>query len=127
MSRIALAGVLTLGLMACSRAPAKEIANKDSTDMKETVRASAAALTTMQALIHFANDQADLTDSARAILDVKLAIFRANPALRIVIVGYASQPGTAALVGGNRRCSGQLPQQLMISIRPFRLRWEPWS
>jgi hypothetical protein len=37
------------------------------------------------------------------------------------------EPGTAALVGGNRRCSGQLPQQLMISIRPFRLRWEPWS
>jgi len=87
MSGKLFAGVLALGLMACSRAPVKE-------SFKPSLAASAAALTTMQAVIHFADNQAGLSDSARTILDDKVAVFRANPKLRIVIVGHASQPGT---------------------------------
>lgn len=56
----------------------------------------AAALATMQQLIYFRNDEADLSDSAKAILREKLIIFTQNPALRIVIAGFASSPGTAA-------------------------------
>jgi peptidoglycan-associated lipoprotein len=55
---------------------------------------SAEALATMQQVIHFENDRSDLSDSARAILDSKVTVFRANPAMRIVISGFASQPGT---------------------------------
>src|SRR5256714_2833405 len=55
---------------------------------------SAEALATMQQMIHFQNDQSELSDSAKAILDDKVTVFRANPAMRIVISGFASQPGT---------------------------------
>ena len=97
MSGRLLAGVLTLGLMACSRAPVKEsVVVAPPVVETQSLAASAAALTTMQALIHFADDQASLSDSARTILDAKVAVLRANPTLRIVIVGYASQPGSEA-------------------------------
>ncbi|HEX9705740.1 MAG TPA: OmpA family protein [Gemmatimonadales bacterium] len=84
---------------------------------------SAAVLTTMQALIHFANDQADLSDSAKAILDEKVAIFRANPALRIVIVGYASEPGTVAynLALGTRRAEAAKRHLVAQGISPTRI------
>jgi outer membrane protein OmpA-like peptidoglycan-associated protein len=128
MSRTVLAGVLALGLMACSRAPAKEAENNENRDIenrdtKQLVTSSAAALRTMQVLIHFANDQADLTDSARAILDDKLAIFQANPALRIVIVGYASQPGTVAhnLALGTRRAEAAKSYLVARGIAPTRI------
>src|SRR6185503_14044154 len=46
-----------------------------------------------------------LSESAQSILYGKVPIFPSNPALRIVIVGYASEPGTAAynLALGTRR------------------------
>ena len=37
-----------------------------------------------------------LDDVAKAILDDKVAIFNANPEMKIVITGYASSPGTDA-------------------------------
>jgi outer membrane protein OmpA-like peptidoglycan-associated protein len=55
-----------------------------------------AALATMLEMIHFERDQSDLDDVSRAILRDKVAIFNANPEMRIVITGYASQPGTEA-------------------------------
>src|SRR5256885_6001328 len=55
---------------------------------------SAEALATMQQVIHFQNDPSAISDSANAILDDKVTVFRANPAMRIVISGFASQPGT---------------------------------
>jgi len=118
MSRIVVAGILALDLMACSRAPAKEPG-----DVKQAVASSAAALTTMQALIHFANDQADLSDSALAILDDKVAIFRANPGLRIVIVGYTSEPGTIAynLALGTRRAETAKNHLVALGIAPTRI------
>ena len=55
---------------------------------------SAEALATMKEMIFFRHDQSDLSDSAKATLDDKVTVFRANPAMRIVISGFASQPGT---------------------------------
>jgi peptidoglycan-associated lipoprotein len=71
---------------------------------------SASALTTMNAMIHFENDQADLSDSAKAILEEKVAIFRANPEMRIEILGYASEPGTEHYnfdLGGRRAAAAK--------------------
>lgn len=83
----------------------------------------ATVLTTMQALIHFADDQADLSDPAKAILDEKVAIFRANPGLRIVIVGYASEPGTIEynLALGTRRAQAAKGYLVAQGISPGRI------
>ncbi|HEU4996944.1 MAG TPA: OmpA family protein [Gemmatimonadaceae bacterium] len=55
---------------------------------------SAEALAMMREMIFFKNNRWDLSDSAKRILDDKVTIFRANPAMRIVISGFASEPGT---------------------------------
>jgi peptidoglycan-associated lipoprotein len=57
---------------------------------------SVAALATMLEMINFRNDESNLDDVSRAILRDKIAIFNANPNMRIVITGYASAPGTDA-------------------------------
>ena len=49
---------------------------------------------TMQAQIHFAFDKSELTDSAKAILDEKVALFRANPSMSITIMGHTDHAGT---------------------------------
>ena len=55
---------------------------------------SAATRATMEAQIHFAFDKSELTDSAKALLDEKVAVFRANPAMTIVLLGYTDVTGT---------------------------------
>jgi peptidoglycan-associated lipoprotein len=57
---------------------------------------SVAALATMLEMIHFERDESTLDDVSRAILRDKVAIFNANPEMKIVITGYASSPGTDA-------------------------------
>jgi outer membrane protein OmpA-like peptidoglycan-associated protein len=57
---------------------------------------AAANATTMQAQIQFAFDKSELTDSAKAILDEKVALFRANPTMAITIVGHTDNAGTDA-------------------------------
>ncbi len=77
---------------------------------KPAVASSASALTTMNALIYFENDQANLSDSAKAILEEKVPIFRANPEMRIEILGYASEPGTEDYnfaLGGRRAAAAK--------------------
>ena len=66
---------------------------------------SAATLATMEARIHFAFDKSTLTDSAKAILDEKVEVFRANPSMTIVIGGYTDVVGTDAynMALGTRR------------------------
>lgn len=68
---------------------------------------SVAALATMLEMINFERDQSDLDEVSRAILRDKVVIFNANPDMRIVITGYASQPGTDAynLALGFRRAT----------------------
>jgi len=48
----------------------------------------------MEARIHFDFDKSDLTAAARATLDDKVEIFRANPSLIIVITGHTDVIGT---------------------------------
>jgi peptidoglycan-associated lipoprotein len=59
----------------------------------------------MQAQIHFAFDKSELTDSAKAILDEKVALFRANPTMSITILGHTDNAGTDAynMALGTRR------------------------
>lgn len=66
---------------------------------------SNAAIATMEEKIHFATDKSDLSDSARAILDTKVVIFRANPEMRITIVGNADERASDAynMALGSRR------------------------
>jgi peptidoglycan-associated lipoprotein len=56
---------------------------------------SAEALATMREMIHFPREGSALSDSAKAILKDKVTVFKANPAMRILITGYTSAPGTA--------------------------------
>jgi len=66
---------------------------------------SAAALATMQENIHFATDKSDLTAESQAILDAKVAVFQANPKMKIVIVGNTDERATDAynMALGQRR------------------------
>jgi outer membrane protein OmpA-like peptidoglycan-associated protein len=70
-----------------------------------TVASSAASLATMRELVHFAYDKSDLTAESREALDDKVKVFRANPAMRILIVGHTDDRGTGAynLALGTRR------------------------
>ena len=103
MSRLVLLPFAALLLAACNASPKPAAADPARPS-------SAAALATMNALIHFENDQAFLSDSAKAMLDEKVAVFRANPAMRIIIVGYASEPGTEDYnfaLGGRRAAAAK--------------------
>lgn len=68
---------------------------------------SSADVATMQATIHFAFDKSVLTDSAKTILDDKVKLFRANPTMSIVMVGYTDLIGTDAynMALGSRRAT----------------------
>jgi outer membrane protein OmpA-like peptidoglycan-associated protein len=57
---------------------------------------ASAARATMEAEIHFAFDKSDLTDSAKTVLEEKVAVFRANPAMTVVLLGYTDVTGTDA-------------------------------
>jgi peptidoglycan-associated lipoprotein len=52
--------------------------------------------TTMQEKIHFATNKSDLSAKARAILDAKVQVFRANPGMRIVIEGNTDERASDA-------------------------------
>lgn len=55
---------------------------------------SAAERATLVETIHFQHDRSALSDTARSILRAKVPVFEANPDLRIVLTGYASEPAT---------------------------------
>lgn len=57
---------------------------------------SAATMATMEAQIHFAFDKSELTDSAKRVLSDKVALFRANPEMTIVMSGYTDVTGSDA-------------------------------
>lgn len=84
---------------------------------------SADALATMEQKIFFENNRSNLTDSAQAILNDKVTIFSANPAMRIVIVGFASQPGTNTynMALGLRRAEAAKAYLVSHGIDPIRI------
>lgn len=76
-------------------------------DSLERARRSmpAADVAAMEAQIHFAFDKSNLDEDARALLDQKVAVFNANPAMRIMMVGYTDPKGRDAynIALGERR------------------------
>jgi peptidoglycan-associated lipoprotein len=74
-------------------------------------------------MIYFRNDESDLSDTAKEVLRDKLAIFTANPAMRIVIVGYASEPGTVAhnKALGLRRAEAAKAYLVAMGVDPIRI------
>lgn len=57
---------------------------------------SAADRATMMERIYFANDRSELSSTAKTVLRKKARVFRAHPAMRFTITGYASGSGTAS-------------------------------
>jgi peptidoglycan-associated lipoprotein len=84
---------------------------------------SAAALATMRQMIHFTSDQSVLSDSAKTILAAKVPIFKANPAMRIVITGYTSSPGTDEYnyTLGRKRAEAAREYLLSLGVEPARV------
>lgn len=84
---------------------------------------SAAALATMREMIYFQNERAELSDSAKAILRDKVTVFKANPAMRIVITGFASQPGTEAynFALGRQRADAAKAYLVSQGVDPVRI------
>ena len=82
---------------------------RDSLRMARTLpvtpAVSAAAAAEMESQIHFSFDRSELTDSARTILNQKVALFRANPDMSISIVGHTDNVGSAGynMALGTRR------------------------
>jgi outer membrane protein OmpA-like peptidoglycan-associated protein len=89
----------------------------------EPMVSSATALATMEERIHFKNDRSDLSAEAKAILDSKVTVFRANPAMRIVISGFASKPGTEAynMALGLRRAEAAKAYLVSKGVDPVRI------
>jgi outer membrane protein OmpA-like peptidoglycan-associated protein len=89
------------------RLRARDLALRLLRDSLNNVQPTITPATTavMQAVIHFAFNKSDLTDSATAILDEKVAVFRSIPELSIVILGYTDPSGTDAynMALGERR------------------------
>jgi outer membrane protein OmpA-like peptidoglycan-associated protein len=90
---------------------------------KYVTPSSVTALATMQELIYFHNDRSDLSDSARSILNDKVTVFRANPAMRIVISGFASEPGTEAynMALGLKRAEAAKAYLVSQGVDPIRI------
>ena len=84
---------------------------------------SAAALATMQRMILFTRSSSELSPEAREILDAKLPIFRDNPEMRIVITGFASQPGDSAynMALGLRRAEATKAYLVERGVSPVRI------
>jgi len=84
---------------------------------------SASALATMEEKIHFATDKSELTPEARATLDAKVLIFRANPAMRIIIVGNTDERASDAYnMGlGERRATAAKAYLVAQGIDPIRI------
>ena len=84
---------------------------------------SAAALATMEEMINFSTDGSDLTPESKATLDSKVAIFRQNPAMRIVIIGNTDERATDAYnMGlGGRRASAAKAYLVSQGVDPVRI------
>jgi outer membrane protein OmpA-like peptidoglycan-associated protein len=69
-------------------------ANASTSEAPSLPPSSVEALATMHAMIHFRSNSSELGDSAKSVLNNMVTVFRANPAMRIVIAGFASHPDT---------------------------------
>jgi len=74
---------------------------------RDAAAAAGALRTTLTAMVHFDYDQADLRPDDRAILDAKVPILTANPAVMIRVAGHTDERGSDEynLALGQRRAS----------------------
>jgi len=84
---------------------------------------SAAALATMERMIIFSRNSSELTPESKQILDAKVPIFRDNPEMRIVITGFASQPGDSGynMALGLRRAEATKAYLVGRGVAPVRI------
>jgi len=84
---------------------------------------SAAALATMQEMILFTRNSTVLSPESQEILDAKLPIFKDNPEMRIVITGFASQPGDSGynMALGLRRAEVTKAYLVARGVAPVRI------
>lgn len=77
---------------------ARENARRDSIAAANTARERAAAIerarSTLLATIYFDYDASEIRGDARAALDAKLPVLRANPGVQIRIAGHADERGS---------------------------------
>ena len=87
------------------------------------VPSSAAALATMQQMVLFSQNSTELTPESKTTLDAKVGIFRDNPEMRIVITGFASQPGDSAynMALGLRRAEVTKAYLVSRGVAPVRI------
>lgn len=73
-----------------------EAARQDSINAANEARnrALAGVHEALAAKVYFEYDAAELSSDARSVLDAKLAIFQANPGLRIRVAGHADERGS---------------------------------
>jgi peptidoglycan-associated lipoprotein len=97
-----------------AQARADSIARARASAQRESVPSAPVATNTsvrlqnrLTAVIHFDFDQATLSDQARATLDDKVVILRANPAMKLRIVGNTDDRGSEEynLALGQRRAA----------------------
>jgi peptidoglycan-associated lipoprotein len=98
---------------------------RDSLSRPDAAKAasSASALATMEEKVHFATDKSDITPEGKAILDSKVAVFGANPRMRIVIVGNTDERASDAYnMGlGGRRSAAAKAYLVAQGIDPVRI------
>ena len=84
---------------------------------------SASALATMQEVIYFAADRSDLSPEAKAALQSKIQVFRANPRMRIIIVGNTDARGSDwyNMALGDRRAAAAKDYLVTQGIEPVRI------
>lgn len=76
------------------RRRADSIAAAERAAREAAARAAAALRATLAEKVFFAYDQSNISDEARATLDRKLAILKANGGLRLRISGHADERGS---------------------------------
>ena len=84
---------------------------------------SASALAIMQRMVLFTRSSSELSPEAKEILDAKVPIFRENPEMRIVITGFASQPGDSGynMALGLRRAEATKAYLVGRGVDPVRI------
>ena len=87
-----------------ARAEAARLATERAAEA-ERQRAIAAARATLEEMVFFDYDMAEIRDDAAAVLREKVNILRASPQVRLRIEGYCDERGSTAynLALGNRR------------------------
>ena len=77
-----------------SIAAAQAAAGRARAEAERMAAAQRAMRTTLEALVHFDYDRADIRPDAESVLREKVDILRANPGVRTTIVGHADERGS---------------------------------